>query len=227
VPAARVPVPVVAFLGYVAVSMLMVNTPGRPLLPPPLGGRVQLGDVIFPLPVAPWPLAGLPGLRRVAAPAGVPAAIWVTASAVTATVAVRPGPAWRETAALAYLGLVRPLTGWGPDGWPAISARAHELGIAPPHVRFASAHGEIFGVAAETGVIGLVAFTAFWALVLRAMRPGAAGGFVGTLAHHQVLATVGVLLTSLHLHVMRFQFLWIILALGIAAAVSARQETAA
>jgi hypothetical protein len=86
--------------------MLMVNTPGRPLLPRPLGGRVQLGDVIFPLAVAPWLLAGLPGLRRVTAPAGAPAAIWVAASAVTATVAVRPGPAWRETAALAYLGLV-------------------------------------------------------------------------------------------------------------------------
>ena len=444
-PAARVSVPLVAFLGYVAVSMLMVNTPSRPLLPPPLGGKVQLGDFLFPLAVAPWLIAGLPGLRRVAAPAGVPVAIWVAASAVTAAVAVSPGPAWRETAALAYLGLVmvwgaavlaepahlrffvrwwvvivaavvtvglagwlvamlsgrpnllvdwkqgipmlgdririrstlaptsrllmtllivalpavfvlrrqgplgarrwcgwlllamtacavltlargllefllllgllallpwqgrrralaavlvgvyvvafagvvalstwrvtahdlawgadrsrslgdriyyatmpdlgvqtldihlewvhdhylilkrmawrafleRPLTGWGPDGWPAIRARAHELGIAPPQVRFASAHSEIFGVAAEMGVIGLVAFTAFWVLVLRAMRSGAAGGFAGTLAHHQALATVGVLLTALHLDVMRFRFLWITLALGIAAAVCARQE---
>jgi hypothetical protein len=77
------------------------------------------------------------------------------------------------------------------------------------------------------GAIGLVAFAAFWALVLRAMRPGGAESFAGALARYQALATVGVLLTSLHLDVMRFRFLWITLALGIAAAVSARQESAA
>jgi hypothetical protein len=428
--------------------MLMVNSPGRPLFPEPLGGRVQLSDILFPLAVAPWLVARLPGLRRVAGPAGAPAAIWVAAGAVTAAVAVLPGPAWRETAAMAYLGLVvvwgaavlaepghlrffarwwvviiaavvlvglvgwlgavlsgrpnllvdwkqsvpllgdrlrvrstlaptsrllmtllilalpavfvlrrqgspierrwcgwlllamtvcavltyargllefllllgllallpwsgrrralaaalvavylvaflgvvavstwrvttrdvawvadrsrslgdriyyatmpdvgvqtldlhlewvhdhyfilkrmawhafleRPLTGWGPDGWPAIRARAHELGIAPTHVRFASAHSEIFGVAAEMGAIGLVAFAAFWALVLRAMRAVPPVGFAGTLARYHVLGAVGVLLTSFHLDVMRFRFLWITLALGLAAAVAARQEATA
>jgi O-antigen ligase len=428
--------------------MLMFNMPDRPLLPPPLGGRVQLSDLLFPLAVAPWLVAGLPGLRRVAPPAGVPVSIWVSASVVTAAVAVLPGAAWRETAIMAYLGVVmvwgaavlaepghlrvfarwwvvivaavvlvglvgwlaavlsgrpslliewkqgipvfgdrarirstlaptsrllitllivalpaifalrrqdepgarrwsswllsamtvcavltyarglfefllimgllallpwrgrrralaavlvavylvallgvvavstwrvtahdmrweadrsrslgdgsyygtmpdvgvqtldlhlewvhanrfvlkrmawhafleRPLTGWGPDGWPAIRARAHELGIAPPQVRFASAHSEILGVAAEMGAIGLVALTAFWLLVLRAMRAGSAEGFAGTLARYQALATVGVLLTSLHLDVMRFRFLWISLALGIAAAICAREESPA
>jgi hypothetical protein len=428
--------------------MVMFNTPARPLLPPPLGGRVQLSDVLFPLAVAPWLVAGLPGLRRVAGAAGVPAAIWVAAHAMTAAMAVLPGVAWRETAAMAYLGVVmiwgaavlaepghlrlfarwwvvivaavvlvgllgwlatmlsgrpnlliewgqaipvlgdrarirstlaptsrllitllivalpavfalrrqdelgtrrwygwlltvmtvcavltyargllefllvmgllallpwrgrrgvlagalvavylvallgvvgvstwrvtahdikwdadrsrslqdrsyyatlpdvgvqtltlrlewvhanyftlkrmawrafleRPLTGWGPDGWPAIVARAHELGIAPAQLRFASAHGEIFGVAAEMGAIGLVALTVFWVLVLRVMRAARAEGFAGTLARYQALATVGVLLASLYLDVMRFRFLWITLALGIAAAVCAREETSA
>jgi hypothetical protein len=35
---------------------------------------------------------------------------------------------------------------------------------------------------------------------------------------------VAVLLTTLHLDVMRFRFLWIAMALGIAAAVCAREE---
>ena len=442
-PAARVSLPLVAFLAYVAVSMLMVNMPGRPLLPPPLGGKVQLSDLVFPLAVAPWLIAGLPGLRRVAGVVGVPAAIWATAGAMTAPTAVFPGAAWRETAAFAYLGIVlvwgaavlaepahlrffarwwvailavvvlmglaggvaaallgrpnflveprpkfpflgeimrirstlttsrllitllivalpavfllrrqgtpgerrwsawligamtvcavftyarglveflalsgllalfpwqgrrrtlaaalvavyvvaflgvmtvstwrvighevtrredrsriisehaygtmpdtgvqildvhvewahdyyfilkrmawrafleRPWTGWGPDSWPAIRTWARETGLAPVGARFGSAHNDALAAAAEMGVIGLVAFAAFWILVFRAMRSGGAGGFAGTLARHQALATVAVLMTSLHLDVMRFRFLWITLALGVAAAVCARQE---
>jgi O-antigen ligase len=123
--------------------------------------------------------------------------------------------------------LERPLTGWGPDTFPAIVAWARESGIAPHYLRYESAHGEVFNVAAEMGVIGLAALVAFWALVLRAMRSGGSGAFAGTLARYQTLGTVAVLLSSLHLDVMRFRFLWIALVLGIAAAVCARQEAAA
>ncbi len=444
-PPAPVALPLFAFVVYAAVSLIMVNEAVRPVIPASLAGKVQLGDLIFPLAVTPWIVAGFPGLRRVAGAAAVPAAIWATANAVTSTVAVSPGAAWRETAAFAYLGIVlvwgaavlaapaslrffarwwvaavalvvllglagwlvamllgrpnflvelrvkfpllqdvmrirstvttsrllitlmivalpavfllrregmpgerrgsgwllaampvcavftyarglvefltllgllalfpwrgrrralaaalvgvyvvatlvvmvwstwrvighdvlwradrsriiseqtygtmpdtgiqildlhvewahdyyfilkrmawrafleRPLTGWGPDSWPAIRAWARESGLAPVGVRFGSAHNDALAAAAEMGVIGLAAFAAFWILVFRAMRPGGAGGFAGTLARHQRLATVAVLMTSLHLDVMRFRFLWITMALGIAAAVSARQEAA-
>jgi hypothetical protein len=425
--------------------MLMVNDPGRPLLPRPVGGKVQLSEVVFPLTLMPWLAAGLPGLRRVAWTAGLPAAVWVTANGATSFGAVMPGSAWRETAAFAYLGVVlvwgasvlaapahlrffvrwwaavvagvvvvglagwllaflwdqpnalvesrreiplfgdrarirstlapssrllvtlliaalpavwalrrhgtdgerrwsawlivamtlcavltfargvveylallgllallpwrgrrraaaaglvalyavvllavvavsswrvtayglswhadrsrshgdrsyfgtlpdvgvqtldlrlewvhmnyfilkrvawrafleRPLTGWGPDSFSAVLARAREAGIAPANVRYASAHGEALGVAAEMGLVGLAALVVFWALILRGTSPGAAGGFAGALARYQALATVAVLLTTLHLDVMRFRFLWIAMALGIAAAVCAREE---
>ena len=48
----------------------MVNDPSRPLLPLPIGGKVQISDVVFPLALAPWLLAGFPGLGRVAVAAG-------------------------------------------------------------------------------------------------------------------------------------------------------------
>ena len=443
---ARGSLPLAAFAGYVAISMLMINHPARPLLPPPLGAKVQLSEVVFPLAIGPWLIAGLPGLRRVVWAAGVPAAIWLTANAVSAATAVLPGSAWRETAAFAYLGVVlvwgaavlaepthlrsfvrwwvavvagvvllglagwllallsgqpnvlvewrhgipffgsrarirstltptsrllitllivalpaalvlrrqgtlrerrwygwlivamtlcaaltyarglleylallglltllpwrgrrramavvlaavyaaallgvvavstwrvtgheirwhadrsrgltdrayygtmpdvgvqtldlrlewvhnnyfilkriawraflkRPLTGWGPDTWPAITARAQGAGIAPADLQFVSAHGEILGVAAEMGMVGVAALVAFWVLVLRATWPGVATGFAGTLARYQTFSIGAVMLTALYLDVMRFRFLWIALALGIAAACCAREET--
>ena len=103
---APVALPLLAFVVYAAASLIMVDEAVRPLIPASLAGKVQLGDLIFPLALAPWIMAGLPGLRRVAGVAGVPAAIWVTANAVTSTVAASPGAAWRETAAFAYLGIV-------------------------------------------------------------------------------------------------------------------------
>jgi hypothetical protein len=445
---ARAASPLIGFLVYVAVSMVMINEPKRPLLPPPIGAKVQLSEVVFPFALAPWLVAGLPGLRLVIGAAGVPVAIWVTANVATAAVAASPGPAWREAAAFVYLGVVlvwgaavlaeaarlrlfvrwwvlvvaavvvvglagwlvavlsgrpnfliewrsavplfgdiarvrstlaptsrllitllivalpavlvlrrqgapaerraaawligamtvcalltyarglveflallgllallpwrgrrrtlaaalvgvylvallgvvavstwhvtsheltwradrsrslgggryygtlpdvgvqtldlhvewvhdnyfmlkraawgafleRPLMGWGPDNWPVIQARAWELGIVPASLRFESAHGEAFGVAAEMGVVGLAAFVAFWGLILRAMRPGTSAGFAGTLARYQALAVGAVLLTALYLDVMRFRFLWIALGLGVAAAVCAREEARA
>jgi hypothetical protein len=442
----RAALPFVAFVAYVAVSMVMISDATHPLLPPPIGSRVQLSDLVFPVALAPWLVAGLPGLRRVARPAGLPAAIWVAANAVTAAVAVSPALAWRETAAFVYLGLVmtwgaavlseprrlrlfvrwwamivaaivvvglvgwlvatlsgrpnfliewrpnvplfgdiarvrstlaptsrllvtllivalpavmllrragtpgerrwsawlisvmtacavltyarglvefltllallallpwsgrrpklalalvavylvaqlgvlavstwrvtgheltwradrsrslgggdyygtmpdvgvqsvdlhvewvhdyyfmlkrvagrafleRPLAGWGPDNWRIIRARARELGIVPASFPpFDSAHSEALGVAAEMGLIGLAALVAFWVLVLRAMRPGPTGGFAGTLARYQTLGLGAVLLTSVNLDVMRFRFLWVALALGISAAICAREE---
>jgi hypothetical protein len=439
--------PLAGFVAYVAISMLMMNDVSRPLLPPPLGAKVQLSEVIFPLAIAPWLFAGLPGLGRVAWLAGIPAGIWVAANAATAAVAVAPGQAWRETAAFAYLSLVllwgaailaeaphlrafvrwwawvvggvvliglagwllavlsgqpnalvewrhgvpllgdrarirstlaptsrllvtllivalpavlvlrrqgsagerrwagwlivamtacailtyarglleyllllgllallpwvgrrrvaaaalvavyalailgvvavstwrvtgrevtwhadrsrslsdgayygtmpdvgvqtldvrvewvhdhyfilkriawwafveRPLTGWGPDTWLTIQARAKAIGIAPSYFRFESAHGEVLAVLAEMGVVGLGAFVAFWTLILRNTWSGANGGFAATLARYQALAIVAVLLTTLYLDVMRFRFLWIALALGIGASCCTRARTA-
>ncbi|HZS33519.1 MAG TPA: hypothetical protein VFC42_09090 [Methylomirabilota bacterium] len=122
--------------------------------------------------------------------------------------------------------LARPLAGWGQDAWPHIQAWAGEMGYAPRAERWESAHGEPFTVAAEMGVIGLVAFGAFWALTLRAMWPGARPGFAAGLARGQTVASAGVLLASLHLDLMRFRFLWIALALGVAAARCAKEEPA-
>ena len=53
-----------------------------------------------------------------------------------------------------------------------------------------------------------------------------AWSFAATLARYHALALGGVLLTSIHLDVMRFRFLWIALAVGMAAASCARQEVA-
>ena len=85
----------------------------------------------------------------------------------------------------------------------------------------------MFNVAAEMGVIGLATLVAFWVLVLRAMRPGGNDGFSATLARYQGLGVGAVLMTTVHLDVMRFRFLWIALALGIAAAICAREEALA
>ena len=90
----------------------------------------------------------------------------------------------------------RPLTGWGPDTWPAIMAHAREAGMAPAYLRLESAHGELLGVAAEMGLIGLAGFAAFWALVVRGTWPGRARGFAGTLARYHVRGIGAVLLTA-------------------------------
>jgi hypothetical protein len=76
------------------------------------------------------------------------------------------------------------------------------------------------------GVAGLVALAAFWVLILRATWPRGDGGFAGALARHQALGICAVLLTTVHLDVMRFRFVWIALALGIAAARCAGEEIA-
>lgn len=438
--------PLVGFVVYVAVSMLMINDPSRPLLPPPLGGKVQLSEVIFPLAIAPWVYARLPGIRRAALATGAPLAIWVTANAVTSVAAVLPGLAWRETAAFAYLGVVliwgvallteparlrscawwwsavvagvvvvglagwlaatvsgvenplvyrarrmplfgdwvfrvestleptskllstllilalpaafalrrhggprerrlsgwligamtvcelltfsrqilefvgvlalliilgmprrrplllaglgiaylagflaiqglstwrvtevqvthaadrsrfvadrfyyttlpdigvqtvalraeyvhdnyfvlkrtawhgfleRPLTGWGPDTWSRVLQWAKETGRVPPSFpRFGSAQSEPFTIATEMGLVGLAAWTAFWVLCFRPMWAPTGRGFAGMLARYQCIGCGAVLLTSIHLDVMRFRFLWVSLALGMAAAICARE----
>jgi len=122
--------------------------------------------------------------------------------------------------------LERPLTGWGPNTFSVIMTRAGERGIVAASPRFDSAHSEALTVAAEMGLIGLGALVAFWALVLRGMWPGTDDRFAGALARHQTLGICGVLLTSLNLDVMRFRFLWIAVALGIAAAHCASEGVA-
>jgi hypothetical protein len=442
--------PLIAFLAYTAVSMLMVNRPGHPFLPGWVGGKVQPSDLLFPLAMVPWLIAGFPGLGRVAGAIGVPVGIWVAANVVTATVAVSPFPAWRESAAFAYLGLVvlwgaslltephyldrfvrgwllivaavvvvglagwltatvsgasnpfvetarqmplfgdwvfriestleptakllstllilalppvfalrrwgrsreriragwligamtvcealtfsrqlleftgllavltvlerprgrrvllvavgiaylagflliqglstwritdvevthaadrgrfvadrnyyttlpdigvrtlaarleyvhdnyfvlkrtgwkgfleRPIAGWGPDTFPKVLEWSKAAGFVPgAFPRFDSAQSEMFTIAAEMGLLGLAAWAAFWMLSLRSMWVSTAQGFAGTLARYQALGCGATLLTSINLDVMRFRFLWIALALGIASAVCARQEAPA
>jgi hypothetical protein len=122
--------------------------------------------------------------------------------------------------------LERPLTGWGPNSFPGITARARASGAVPPGLHFKTAHSEAFNVAAEMGVVGIAAVVAFWGLILRGTWPGRDGGLAGALARHQALGLCALLLTTLHLDVMRFRFLWIALALGIAAARCAGEEEA-
>jgi hypothetical protein len=436
-----------AFAAYAAASLLMLNDPRQPLLPPPLSGRVQLSDAVFVVAIAVWLAAGAPGVARVARVTGIPAGVWIAANVVTAAFAVLPGPAWRETAVFAYLGLVlvwgaallaepvrlqaftrwwlglvaavvvvgligglaatlsgegnylvyqgrdmylfgdrvfrvrstltpttkllatllilalpvafvlrrhgtprerrlvgwlvvlmtlcelltysrqileylgllglllwlegrrrrvalitalaiafvvgnlgvmvlstwritdaeyvrtadhartltddhyystipamgvqtaalrveyvhdnyfimkwiswkgfleRPLTGWGPDAWPRVREWARKAGHAPAtRFGFESAQSEPFTIAAEMGLVGLAAWAAFWMLSLCSMWASTAQGFAGILARYQALGCGATLLTSIHLDVMRFRFLWIALALGMAAAVCVREE---
>ena len=434
--------PHLAFAAYAAVSLLMVNDPGRPLLPPPLSGKIQLSELVFVAAIAVWLGAGAPGLARVARVAGV----WIAANVLTAAVAVWPGAAWRETAAFVYLGMVlvwgaallaeparlqafarwwmvvvagvvvlgllgglvatlsgegnylvyrgrdmylfgdrvfrvrstltpttkllatllilalpiafvlrrygtprqrrlcgwlvvlmtlcelltysrqileyvgllgllvwlesrrrrvalpaalaivyvvgylgvmalstwritdadytrvadrtrtltdnhyystipevgvqmaelrveyvhdnyyilkwvgwnalldRPLVGWGPDTFPTVLAWAIGKGHAPVDFDFESAQSEPFTTAAEMGAVGLSAWVLFWALCFRAMGGPGGQAFGPTLARYQALGFGAVLLTSINLDVMRFRFLWVSLALGIAAAMCARSE---
>ena len=123
--------------------------------------------------------------------------------------------------------LERPLAGWGPDTWPMILAWAKGAGHAPATFRFATGQSEPFTIAAEMGLVGLAAWAAFWVLSLRPMWALTGEGFAGMLARYQAIGCGAVLLTSIHLDVMRFRFLWISLALGLAAAVCARTEGAA
>ena len=444
----RSTLPYCGFAAYALVSLLMINDPRHPILPPPLSGKVQLSELMFAAGILAWLAAGLPGLARVVRTAGMPAGVWLGANVIAATVAVRPGSAWREVAAFVYLGVVlvwgaallvtparlegfarwwlavvsgialaglvgdlaatltshsnylvypgrdmylfgnhvyrirstmvpttkllatllilalpvvfvirrfgtpgerqacnwllvlmtvcqlltfsrqileygallgllawlessrrrravavalaaayvvgfvvvlalstwritghevsrtadlgrtltdrhyystipaagvqtvavrveyvydnyhvlkrigwlgflkRPLLGWGPDSWPSVLAWAKDAGQAPASFRFESAQSEMFTIAAEMGLLGLAAWGAFWALCIRGMEVPGGHGFAATLARYHALALGGVILTSIHLDVMRFRFLWIALAVGMAAAICARQEMA-
>jgi hypothetical protein len=444
----RSTLPYYGFAAYALASLLMINDPRHPILPPPLSGKIQLSELVFAVGIVAWLAAGLPGLARVARAAAVPAGVWLGANAITATVSVRPGAAWREAAAFLYLGLVlvwgaallvaparlegfsrwwlgvvsgivlagivgdvgatllghgnylvyqgrdmylfgdhvfrirstlvpttkllatllilvlpvvftirrfgtpgerrvcnwllvlmtlcqlltfsrqileygamlgllawlessrrrrivavalaaayvvgfvgvlalstwritdheitratdlsraltdrhyystipavgvqtvdvrleyvydnyhvlkrvgwkgfleRPLLGWGPDAWPSVLAWAKSVGEAPAALRFESAQSEVFTIAAEMGLVGLAARGAFWVLCIRGMAAPTGQSFAATLARYHALALGGVLLTSIHLDVMRFRFLWIALAVGMAAANCARQEVA-
>jgi len=122
--------------------------------------------------------------------------------------------------------LERPLLGWGPDAWPSVLRWAQDAGQAPAGFRFDSAQSEPFTIAAEMGVVGLAAWVAFWILCFRGMTVRTDQGFSATVARYQALGLGAVLLTSIHLDVMRFRFLWIALAAGIAAASCAREEIA-
>jgi hypothetical protein len=77
------------------------------------------------------------------------------------------------------------------------------------------------------GLVGLAAWAAFWVLSLRPMRAPTGQGFAGMLARYQALGCGAALLTSIHLDVMRFRFLWISVAIGLAAAVCAQREAPA
>jgi hypothetical protein len=122
----------------------------------------------------------------------------------------------------------RPFLGWGPDSYRRLLPRLVDAGYLPPGFMLDSAQSEPFSVAAEMGLVGLAALTLFWGLLLRAMWAPSGRGLAGDLARWQTLACGAVLVTSLHLDVMRFRFLWISLAVGLAAALVARQaETSA
>jgi hypothetical protein len=169
VPPVRISWPLIAFLAYVA-AMLMVSRPWQ-LLPPGIGGKVQLSDLLFPLAMASW----LPGAV---------------------------GSCWR------WLGsriLERPGTFRHLD----------------------SAQSEPFSIAAEMGLVGLAAWATFWVLSLRFMWASTPQGFPGIRARYHAIGCGATLLTSINLDVMRFRFLWIALAPGIAAAVCARPEAPA
>ena len=444
----RSALPYLGFAAYAVVSLLMINDPRFPILPPPLSGRIQLSELVFAVGILTWLVAGAPGLGRVAKVAGVPAGVWLGANVISAMAAVRPGAAWREAAAFLYLGLVliwgaavlmasgkvegfarwwfaavsgivlaglvgdvvatlsdhgnylvyrgrdmyvfgdhvyrirstlvpttkllatllilvlpvvftirrsgteserrlcnwllvlmtlcqvltfsrqileygallgllawleshrrrravvaalavayvvgflgilavstwritdhqvtrtadlsrtltdrhyystipaigvqtvdlrveyvydnyhvlkrigwkgfieRPFLGWGPDTWPSVLEWAKVAGQAPARLRFESAQSEPFTIAAEMGLVGLAAWVAFWVLCFRGMTVRMAQGFAATLARYLALGLGAVLLTSIHLDVMRFRFLWIALAAGIAAAGCAREEIA-
>ena len=122
--------------------------------------------------------------------------------------------------------LERPLVGWGSDTWATVLAWAKGAGHAPARFRFESAQSEPFTIAAEMGLVGLLAWAAFWVLCLRPMWTAPGEAFAGMLARYEALGCGAVLLTSVHLDIMRFRFLWISLGLGLAAAVCARAEGA-
>jgi hypothetical protein len=122
--------------------------------------------------------------------------------------------------------LERPLLGWGPDTWPMILEWAKRAGHAPTRLRFVTAQSELLTIAAEMGLVGLAAWAAFWALCLWPMWIAPGQAFPGQLARYQALGCGAVLLTSVHLDVMRFRFLWISLAVGLAATICARKEGA-
>jgi hypothetical protein len=441
--------PYLAFAAYAALSLLMVNDPRRPLLPPPLSGRIQFSDLVFPAALAIWLAVGARGLADAVRPAALPAAVWIVANMVGAAAAVSSGPAWRETLAFVYLGTVlvwatallseptrlrafarwwviavgavvvigllaglvatlsgrgnylvyagrdmyifgdrvfrirstltpttkllatllilslpvvfvlrrhgtsrerrrygwllalmtlcelltysrqildylgllgllawlegsrrrpalvgalavayivgflcvmtlstwriteadltrtadqtrtmtdrhyystipetgvqtvdlrveyvhdnyfvlkwiawkgfleRPLVGWGPDTWPTLLEWAKRTRHAPEHFRFATGQSEPFTIAAEMGLVGLAGWAAFWVLCLRPMWTAPGQAFAGMLARYLALGCGAVLLTSVHLDIMRFRFLWISLAIGLAAAACARAEGSA
>ena len=123
--------------------------------------------------------------------------------------------------------LERPLAGWGPDTWPTVLAWAKRTGHAPAGFRFESAQSEPFTIAAEMGLVGLAAWVVFWVLCFRGMGGVPGQSVAATLARYHTLGLGAVLLTSIHLDVMRFRFLWVSLALGMAAAICAREGTPA
>lgn len=261
--------PYLAFAAYAAVSLLMVNDPGRPLLPPPLSGKIQLSELVFVAAIAVWLGAGAPGLARVARVAGVPAGVWIAANVLTAAVAVWPGAAWRETAAFVYLGMVLV---WGAAllaeparlqafarWWMVVVAGVVVLGLLGGLVATLSGEGNylvyrgrdmyLFGdrvfrvrstLTPTTKLLATLLILALpIAFVLRRYGTPRERRLCGWLVvlmtlcelltySRQILEYVGLLGLLVWLEsVMRFRFLWISLALGLAAAVCARTEGAA
>src|SRR5262249_42575026 len=114
----------------------------------------------------------------------------------------------------------------GPDTWPSVVEWAKTNGQVPARIPFESAQSEPFTILAEMGLVGLSAWIVFWVLCFRGMAGRTEQGFAATLARSPALGSAAVLLTRFLLDVMRFRFLWIGLAVGIAAAGCAREEIA-
>lgn len=84
---------------------------------------------------------------------------------------------------------------------------------------YESAQSQVFTTLAEQGLLGAAALVLLWAAVLRLLWGGARRGegpgqaiALGALA-----AVAGVLLSSIDMDVMNFRFVWVALALGVAA----------
>jgi O-antigen ligase len=132
-----------------------------------------------------------------------------------------------ENAAAIAAFIDHPIAGVGPGNF-SLHYRDY-ADVAPANVRSGerAAHNLYLGVAAETGVLGLIAVLGVFAVTLRELLRGlkrsddAAGKMI---AASFVVAVIGLMVTGVFLHFAFIRYFWLFMALAAAAAKVALPE---
>jgi hypothetical protein len=130
-----------------------------------------------------------------------------------------------ENAAAALAFLDHPILGVGPGLFPDYyQTYAHEVGVGL-HASTRQAHNLYLGLAAETGIAGVLTFGAVLYVTVRSLLDARrrVGDEIELIATALLLSLIVFLSTSLFLHLAYERYFWLLLALAAAAGVVGRE----